>query len=159
MFTGGEDRNITAWDTKSGKVAYSIEDAHSARIKGISVISKGGDETFEDGPCIVASASSDGVIRVWDVRVANNINPTPLAEAKTKSRLTCLAGSSFRCMEIVLSVYIFRICFKVLFVILFSFIYKKREVTMHLNFLCSEDIPSHLCSALPVPILWLYVYV
>lgn len=154
MFTGGEDRNITAWDTKSGKVAYSIEDAHSARIKGISVLSKGGDETFEDGPCIVASASSDGIIRVWDVRVANNVNPTPLAEAKTKSRLTCLAGSSFRCMEIVLSVYIFRICYKFLFVILFSFIYKKK-VKMHLNFLCSEDIPSHLCSSLPVPILCL----
>lgn len=145
MFTGGEDRNITAWDTKSGKVAYSIEDAHSARIKGISVLSKGVDETFEDGPCIVASASSDGVIRVWDVRFANNVNPTPLAEAKTKSRLTCLAGSSFRCMEIVLSVYIFRICFKVLFVILFSF-------KMHLNFLCFEDIPSHLC------VLYLFQY-
>lgn len=49
-------------------------------------------------PYIVASASSDGVIRVWDVRMANKENPNPLAEACTKSRLTCLAGSSLKCM-------------------------------------------------------------
>lgn len=91
MFTGGEDRNITAWDTNSGKVAYSIGDAHAARIKGIAVLSKSGETDT------VASASSDGVIRVWDVRMAaDNGNPSPLSEAKTKSRITCLAGSSFR---------------------------------------------------------------
>lgn len=96
LFTGGEDRNITAWDTNSGKVAYSIEDAHSARVKGIVVLSHSGGPASEDEPYLVASASSDGVIRVWDVRMAYKGRPDPLAEAKTKSRLTCLAGSSFR---------------------------------------------------------------
>jgi WD40 repeat protein len=41
-----------------------------------------------DDPYLVASASSNGIIRVWDVR---------MAEADTKSRLTCLAGSSIKC--------------------------------------------------------------
>ncbi|KAM7524883.1 hypothetical protein LguiA_014785 [Lonicera macranthoides] len=96
LFTGGEDRNITAWDTASGKVAYCIEDAHLARVKGIVVLSKN-DGTTDDDPNIVASASSDGIIRVWDVRMAKKDNkPTPLAQANTKSRLTCLAGSSFK---------------------------------------------------------------
>lgn len=77
-------------------MAYCIEDAHSARVKGIVVLSKN-DGTTDDDPNIVASASSDGIIRVWDVRMAKKDNkPTPLAQANTKSRLTCLAGSSFK---------------------------------------------------------------
>lgn len=50
-----------------------------------------------DDPYLLASASSDGVIRVWDVRMAMKEKPNPLAEANTKSRLTCLAGSSLKC--------------------------------------------------------------
>lgn len=89
---------MTAWDTASGKVAYSIEDAHTSRVKGIVVLSKNGNELGEEDPYMVASASSDGVIRVWDVRMATNEGgANPLAEANTKSRLTCLAGSSIKC--------------------------------------------------------------
>ncbi|KAL8249535.1 hypothetical protein R6Q59_006403 [Mikania micrantha] len=97
VYTGGEDRNLTAWDTVSGKVAYCIDDAHSARVKGIVVLSK--IEGSSDEPFLVASASSDGIIRVWDVRMAKKDKPTPLAEANTKSRLTCLAGSSIKSMK------------------------------------------------------------
>lgn len=53
------------------------------------------DVTIED-PYLVASASSDGCIRVWDVRMAIKEKPSPLAEVDTKSRLTCLAGSSLK---------------------------------------------------------------
>lgn len=97
LFSGGEDRNITAWDTKAGKVAYHIEDAHSFRVKGIVVLSRSMDPIETDEPYLVASASSDGVIRVWDVRMAVKEKPYPLAEANTKSRLTCLAGTSLKC--------------------------------------------------------------
>ncbi|KAG6642116.1 hypothetical protein I3843_09G116100 [Carya illinoinensis] len=96
LYTGGEDRNITAWDTRSGKVAYCIEDAHSARLKGIVVLTRNDATASGDDPFLVASASSDGVIRVWDVRMAIKEKPNPLAEANTKSRLTCLAGSSLK---------------------------------------------------------------
>ncbi|KAG9149731.1 hypothetical protein Leryth_012440 [Lithospermum erythrorhizon] len=100
LFTGGEDKSITAWDVKSGQIAYSIEDAHPARVKGIVVLSKVDDASSEEDPYLVASASSDGVIRVWDVRMAKSEKPTPLAEANTKSRLTCLAGSSLKSLRL-----------------------------------------------------------
>lgn len=97
LFTGGEDRGITAWDTNSGKVAHRIEDAHSTRIKGIVVLKSNAGDVADEDPYLVASGSSDGVIRVWDVRMAVKDNkPNPLAEANTKSRLTCLAGSSLK---------------------------------------------------------------
>ncbi|XP_009616697.1 uncharacterized protein LOC107789172 [Nicotiana tabacum] len=99
LFTGGEERNIKAWDITSGKVAYSIEDAHSTRVKGIVVLYKNNDGDAEENQHIVASASSDGIIRVWDVRMTRKEKPIPLAEANTKSRLTCLAGSSIKSVK------------------------------------------------------------
>lgn len=102
LFTGGEDKNITAWDTTSGKMAYSIENAHAARVKGIVVLSKSSGDSGVEDPYIVASASSDGVIRVWDVRMADK--GKPLSEVNTRSRLTCLAGSSVRCKSAILFV-------------------------------------------------------
>jgi protein MAK11 len=95
LYTGGEDRGITAWDLSSGKVSSRIESAHAARLKGIVAFDscKNGSELSN----LVASASSDGVIRVWDVRTMGNAKSTPLAEANTKARLTCLAGTSLKC--------------------------------------------------------------
>ncbi|XP_010414821.1 PREDICTED: p21-activated protein kinase-interacting protein 1-like [Camelina sativa] len=99
LFTGGEDRAITAWDTNSGKLAYSIEDAHPARIKGIVVLTRNESDGSLEDPYLIGSASSDGIIRVWDVRMAAKENTKPLAETNTKSRLTCLAGSALRSMR------------------------------------------------------------
>lgn len=96
LITGGEDRNITAWDTNSGTVAYCIEEAHAARVKGIVVLTGNNGAVADDDPYIVSSASSDGVIRVWDVRMVVKEKPKPLAETDTKSRLTCLAGTSIK---------------------------------------------------------------
>ncbi|KAK7411702.1 hypothetical protein VNO78_03139 [Psophocarpus tetragonolobus] len=93
LYTGGEDRNITAWDIKTGKVAYCLEEAHAARVKGIVVLTNS-DGAKDDDPYLVASASSDGIVRVWDVRMA--AREKPLAEYKTGSRLTCLAGSHLK---------------------------------------------------------------
>ncbi|KAF9669914.1 hypothetical protein SADUNF_Sadunf13G0014200 [Salix dunnii] len=61
LFTGGEDRNITEWDVNSGKAAYCIDGAHSARVKGIVVLMRN-DNTVDD-PYLLASASSDGLKR------------------------------------------------------------------------------------------------
>ncbi|KDP38003.1 hypothetical protein JCGZ_04646 [Jatropha curcas] len=97
LFTGGDDRNLTAWDTHTGKAAYCIENAHSTRVKGIEVLTKS--DGVADDPYLFASASSDGVIRVWDVRMALKEKPNPLAEVNTKSRLTCLAGSSLKSLK------------------------------------------------------------
>lgn len=99
IYTGGEDRGVTAWDAVSGKVAYSIDDAHKSRIKGIVVLSKDGNSSAVENPFLVASASSDGVIRVWDVRAINKEKSIPVSEANTKSRITCLAGSSIKSLR------------------------------------------------------------
>ncbi|OIV98305.1 hypothetical protein TanjilG_16632 [Lupinus angustifolius] len=96
LYTGGEDRNITAWDINSGKVAYSIEEAHATRVKGIVVLTDNDGSAGGEDPYLVTSASSDGVIRVWDVRMAATEKPNPLSECKTQSRLTCLAGSTLK---------------------------------------------------------------
>ncbi|XP_020586573.1 p21-activated protein kinase-interacting protein 1-like [Phalaenopsis equestris] len=93
LFTGGEDKNVIVWDTTSGKVAYSIDGAHSTRVKGLVIFKRSDDKTHEALNCL-ASASSDGVIRIWDLRMVAKEKTTPLAESNTKSRLTCLAGSS-----------------------------------------------------------------
>ncbi|PKA45768.1 hypothetical protein AXF42_Ash018319 [Apostasia shenzhenica] len=95
LFTAGEDRNIVAWDTMSGKVAYSIDAAHSTRIKGLVILERRTDvEDFASN--FLASASSDGVIRIWDLRMYSSDKLSPLTESNTKSRLTCLAGSSMK---------------------------------------------------------------
>lgn len=104
LYTAGEDRNITAWDTNSGKVAHCIEDAHSTRVKGMVVLSKNTDASGAEDPYLMASGSSDGIIRVWDIRMAVKEKANPLAEADTKSRLTCLAGTSLKC-ECILDVF------------------------------------------------------
>ncbi|EES16386.1 hypothetical protein BDA96_08G190000 [Sorghum bicolor] len=94
LYTGGEDRCVTAWDLSSGKVSSRIEGAHATRVKGVVVFDnrKGGSEFCN----LIASASSDGIIRIWDVRAIGNGKPTPLAEANTKARLTCLSGTSLK---------------------------------------------------------------
>ena len=61
------------------------------------MLSRNDSDTAEDDPYMVVSASSDGVIRVWDIRMAMREKPNPLVEANTKSWLTCLAGSSLKC--------------------------------------------------------------
>ncbi|KAK9668955.1 hypothetical protein RND81_13G098600 [Saponaria officinalis] len=99
IFTSGEDRGITVWDSVAGKVAYQIEDTHKTRVKGIVVLSRDGNSSSAESPFLVGSASSDGVIRVWDVRATSKGKSVPLSEADTKSRLTCLAGTSITSLK------------------------------------------------------------
>ncbi|KAH9621136.1 hypothetical protein KSS87_014519 [Heliosperma pusillum] len=99
IVTGGEDCGITAWDYVAGEVAYNIKDAHKTRVKGVVVLSRNDKSDADGTPFLVASASSDGVIRVWDVRAISEGKSVPLSEANTKSRLTCLAGSSIKSLK------------------------------------------------------------
>lgn len=111
IYTGGEDRNITAWDTNSGRAAFTIEGAHSSRVKGIVIMNGNDEDSGGDAlPSLVSSASSDGVIRVWDVRFAMKERPNPLAEVNTKARLTCLAGTSFKCELFIIELSHFLLC-------------------------------------------------
>lgn len=105
--TGGEDRSITAWDLKTGKAAYCIKDAHSSRVKGLVVLGRQNDVMDSEASYLVASSSSDGIIRVWDVRMVCKEVVDPFAEASTRSRLICLAGSPLKCKELFVCSHIF----------------------------------------------------
>ncbi|CAM6116661.1 unnamed protein product [Calypogeia fissa] len=93
VFTGGEDRVIRAWDTRSGKLAISVPKAHSNRIRGICTLNS---PESAELPHLLASASSDGSVRIWDTRMHHSIDdsasPSPAFETSTKARLTCLVS-------------------------------------------------------------------
>ncbi|KAG6503935.1 hypothetical protein ZIOFF_036259 [Zingiber officinale] len=84
-------------DMRSGEIAYSFENAHSTRVKGLVVLKNRSMSETSDESNLIAFASSDGMIHVWDARMIAKDKPNHLAEADTKSRLTCLAGSFKKC--------------------------------------------------------------
>lgn len=146
LLTGGDDRCLTAWDVKSGKVAYTIEEAHPARVRGIVVLTKNSSGAFtDDDPHVVASASTDGVIRVWDVRMtAIKDKPNPLAEANTKARLTCLAGSALKCT----------ISFLFLLVLLYGFTFSFLSCILIICLICCTLISMLSTVVFNVCFLW-----
>lgn len=90
---------MRGWDTRSGKQAWSVTNAHSNRIKGVAILGSKSVTDEHDGgpPAIVASASSDGLLKIWDTRMVGSdcgTPPAPLLQAETKARLTCLVSSS-----------------------------------------------------------------
>nr|GMD06468.1 P21-activated protein kinase-interacting protein 1-like [Ipomoea batatas] len=94
LFTGGEDRNITAWDTKSGKVAYSIDDAHSARVKGIVVLS---DNDEDERSCYkLLSEIALGCLRILNIYMYDSDPKTPVCRICQTARLSPQAGSKIR---------------------------------------------------------------
>jgi len=99
LLTGGEDCTVRAWDTRSGKQAWWMENAHTNRIKGVAILGSKSDTGDESGelPHLVASASSDGLLKVWDTRMVSGEDGAalaPLMQAETKARLPCLVSSS-----------------------------------------------------------------
>lgn len=92
LLTGGEEPTIQAWDLGTGKIAFSLENVHKNRIKGLAVLGSKSTTESDDNPYFIASASSDGIVRVWDVRMLNKDNSTPIIETDSKARITCLVG-------------------------------------------------------------------
>ncbi|XP_024522652.1 p21-activated protein kinase-interacting protein 1-like [Selaginella moellendorffii] len=89
LCTGGEDCSVSVWDFRSGKTAHRIAAAHASRVKGVDRL---GDSQ------LLVSASSDGTVKVWDLRVVSQAEddgkPVPLMQADTRARLTCVVGFS-----------------------------------------------------------------
>jgi protein MAK11 len=94
LITGGEDSVVRAWDTRTGKQAWSIANAHTNRIRGLAIVGSnlGSDEHSSGLYDLISSASSDGMVRVWDSRMVDTPTPAPIMEAETKARLTCLVS-------------------------------------------------------------------
>lgn len=67
--------------------------AHDIRIKGVKALTLAASQG-EESMTLLATASSDGLIRLWDLKeilAHPTTDPAHLAEYNTKSRITCLA--------------------------------------------------------------------
>ncbi|KAJ0017932.1 hypothetical protein Pint_12275 [Pistacia integerrima] len=90
-----EDAKLLCELEGNKRVLCAATGENGVLLTGVLTKNDGGGDA--DDPYLVASAFSDGVRRVWDVRMAIKEKPISLAEAKTNSRLICLAGSSIKC--------------------------------------------------------------
>mmetsp|Transcript_6896 Transcript_6896/g.11861 ORF Transcript_6896/g.11861 Transcript_6896/m.11861 type:complete len:350 (-) Transcript_6896:162-1211(-) len=88
LVTGGEDRVIKVWDARSGSCS-GTSGAHQNRIRGV-VLLPGDSDSDSDGARLVGTASSDGLVRVWDLRALAK----PVVDHQTARRLTCIAATN-----------------------------------------------------------------
>ena len=94
VVTGAEDAGLRVWDLAGRRVVAEVPRAHARRIKGVAVpASGGGEEGGRHGlPRLLASASSDGAVKVWDTRRLG-AGAGPLYEAAARARITCLCAT------------------------------------------------------------------
>jgi protein MAK11 len=110
-YLGCEGGDVVAFDARAPptKPALTITGAHPARVKALVAPSDDPDGGVLSGgpgggPCALVSASSDGVVRLWDLRGAGRFGAAaarglgverardePVAEASGGGRFTCLA--------------------------------------------------------------------
>ncbi len=101
VITAGEKGAVAAWDARTGGRVAELREASGARIRGVAV--PWGAETPAGGPVdappghdalprLVATASSDGIVRLWDMRRAG-AGAEPLCSVATRARLTCLMAA------------------------------------------------------------------
>jgi len=99
LVSGGEDGSLTAWDLRANAAAFSRPRAHAARIRGVAALGAPAAAGSGGSDWLVGAASSDGVVRLWDLRRAGGGGAPAsgagwLAEAATGARLTCLCAAA-----------------------------------------------------------------
>jgi len=87
--SGGEDRKITLWNTKTGEILHTIE-GFGNRIKGLCLAPKT-DFPIIDYPKLLVSISSDHTIKVWDL---DHSATQPCATVYVEGRLVCVSVST-----------------------------------------------------------------
>lgn len=98
ILTGCEDGSLRLWDTRCSRPVAEVLRAHATRVKGVAAVGAAAADFDRDGdggtaePLLAASASSDGIVRLWDMRTATSHRP--LAEVSTSARLACLVAAS-----------------------------------------------------------------
>jgi WD40 repeat protein len=65
LITATENGSIYGWDTDSGEETFVIKQAHASRIRGLTVLST---DEASTAAHMFATGSSDGVVKVWDLR-------------------------------------------------------------------------------------------
>jgi protein MAK11 len=124
IVTGCEDGSLRVWDIERSQEMYCISRAHATRIKALTILyskdvvedgdaskksrsrqQSAGDAVVAGVPQLMASASSDGIIKVWSLRKAVKAaakGTSPVAEdggasacvcqTETRARLTVLSA-------------------------------------------------------------------
>lgn len=70
ILTGSEEGAVRLWDPRAGSGAMiTIPRAHSSRVKALAPFSG---DLVRETPGPVASASSDGSVKLWDFRVLSS---------------------------------------------------------------------------------------
>ncbi|OAD78482.1 hypothetical protein PHYBLDRAFT_62755 [Phycomyces blakesleeanus NRRL 1555(-)] len=92
IISGHEDKTIRIWEAETGKCVVEIV-GHKFRIKTMETV-KSKPSSESEPVTVLITASSDGVIKCWDVEAAiaaaeSPEDITPLGEYNTKSRITC----------------------------------------------------------------------
>jgi hypothetical protein len=94
LIVGCDGGAMLAWDLRRpNKCLSKVDRAHQTRVRALSA-------TFSvhgsaEGARYVASASSDGIVKTWDVRaLTGGVGDAPLAVAEldAKARFTCLCA-------------------------------------------------------------------
>ncbi|KAG2444218.1 hypothetical protein HYH02_009156 [Chlamydomonas schloesseri] len=101
MLLGLEDGSVRVWDVRTSGVVGGWERAHASRVRGMAILQEGPN----DLPASLATASSDGTIKLWDSRKlggggagaggADGAGAAPAvctAHVSSGARITCLAA-------------------------------------------------------------------
>ncbi|GIL51838.1 hypothetical protein Vafri_7748 [Volvox africanus] len=96
MLLGLEDGSVRVWDLRTSGVVGGWERAHTSRVRGMAILQAGAGKL----PAYLATASSDGTIKLWDTRrlggpagAAPEAAPAVCtAQVSTNARLTCLVA-------------------------------------------------------------------
>ena len=76
MLAGLEDGSLRLWDVRAGQLQQSVERAHATRVRGLLALQVAAGSVHH-----LASAASDGVVKLWDTRML-----------ATKGAARCVAG-------------------------------------------------------------------
>lgn len=82
---GCEDGSLRVLDARSSTPAQTVQRAHGSRVRGVAAVPAGGGEEAGEGNAaawLAGSASSDGTVRLWDLRSSGGVC----------ARLLCAAG-------------------------------------------------------------------
>ncbi|GBG69637.1 hypothetical protein CBR_g4467 [Chara braunii] len=103
LITGSDDGVLRVWNSAEASCVATIPKAHSNRIRGVGLVGASGSLCAADGglsmPFFVGSASSDGFIKLWDMRKLGGDaadEQEPVCKVQTNARLTCLTSTGSR---------------------------------------------------------------
>lgn len=88
IVTGCEDGTVTLWDSRAAEqAAVVISQAHKTRVKGIAPLSS---SIADQQAGLVASAASDGSLKLWDFRMLQS-NKSGMAHGRYGSTKAVVA--------------------------------------------------------------------